>query len=648
MDPWHSKGLGLSPDYGGFAGAAHQDPQLSSYGGFSSSPPIQSFERPGTLRAHQEDFQRSTGGYKSGKGKGGKGSKSHAGKDGWSGKAAPEPERKVGGCGGVIAELTSDGRLGTMSRNDRTQSDFRHSRRPQTSQAFDKDYSRRVDYKVSEPDDDWAKNPDIFSSANYDNYDSHAWDQPQAHVVPSSGGRCASLTAKMPYAGIAAELTSDGRLRADWRASEGHDFEASRQGKGNDSWSNEWRGSVRSFDENYWSSPASKGKGKGKSKKGKDKAAWNSLDRWYGWSKNEQVDGWEKGSVDRRVPDRRVPAFSPGAEQPQDMDEQYGQYGHWHPQGQAGELRDPQEIDQKKQRRRRKKKKAAFEKANAMSIEEREVLARARREELSAEKEAEAKGIPRLLKSTDWEEVVADEHLCSWMSIQRSNPAVLAEDFQILMDRALWKDIDGTCAEAREKAAWMVASGCQCEHRYNHGILEPVEIPDWMSGLMERWLSILSLERDQLPNSVEVTWFDDARDARWLSDDESLFRTPTQDIHVICVALGGPRLFRAGLRCGTRFSTPVRGTVSEVTLSHGDTCAIEGRFQKHFVHQSVGRQVENDGSSSNEGYLHVTFRWIVKHSRNCPLHEHGASEAEEPSEDDVSSASAASDDGEVE
>eukprot|EP00435_Cladocopium_sp_Y103_P045926 s1441_g13.t1 len=167
------------------------------------------------------------------------------------------------------------------------------------------------------------------------------------------------------------------------------------------------------------------------------------------------------------------------------------------------------------------------------------------------------------------------------------------------------------------------------------------------SGLMERWLSILSLERDQLPNSVEVTWFDDARDARWLSDDESLFRTPTQDIHVICVALGGPRLFRAGLRCGTRFSTPVRGTVSEVTLSHGDTCVMEGRFQKHFVHQSVGQQVESDGSSSNEGYLYVTFRWIAKHSRNCP-HEPGASEAEEPSEDDVSSASAASDDGDAE
>lgn len=90
-----------------------------------------------------------------------------------------------------------------------------------------------------------------------------------------------------------------------------------------------------------------------------------------------------------------------------------------------------------------------------------------------------------------------------------------------------------------------------------------------------------------------------------------------QDIHVICIALGGPRIFRvltqachdvpciyhsfsaavalvaqAGLRCGAR-KTPVRGiwrcsssvcnkaflstgTVSEVTLSHGDTCALEG------------------------------------------------------------------------
>ncbi|CAL1139317.1 unnamed protein product [Cladocopium goreaui] len=133
------------------------------------------------------------------------------------------------------------------------------------------------------------------------------------------------------------------------------------------------------------------------------------------------------------------------------MDEQYGQYGHWHPQGQAGELRDPQdgqkalqtvsassELSQAQKQREgednqcscsgfvgrrlikrskggkrvwaflgKTESEAAFEKANAMSIEEREVLARAsqkprdvprcakiiqdpaRREELSAEKEAE-------------------------------------------------------------------------------------------------------------------------------------------------------------------------------------------------------------------------------------------------------------------
>eukprot|EP00913_Durusdinium_trenchii_P035143 g32877.t1 len=62
---------------------------------------------------------------------------------------------------------------------------------------------------------------------------------------------------------------------------------------------------------------------------------------------------------------------------------------------------------------------------------------------------------------------------------------------------------------------------------------------------------------------------------------------------------------------------------------------MEGRFQKHFVHQEFVREAEKDGPASPLGYAHVAFRWIVRHSRSCPFHDPGAGDvcAEEPSED---------------
>ena len=61
------------------------------------------------------------------------------------------------------------------------------------------------------------------------------------------------------------------------------------------------------------------------------------------------------------------------------------------------------------------------------------------------------------------------------------------------------------------------------------------------------------------------------------------------------------------------------GTVSEVTLSNGDTCAMEGRFQKHFVHQEFAQACAQEvfnlfsgadqvANSTASDCVHVSFR----------------------------------------
>eukprot|EP00434_Breviolum_minutum_P037718 symbB.v1.2.033450.t1/scaffold4145.1/size43913/5 len=245
--------MGPPPQYDSFVGSSTRQGQALSYQGFSSVPSFQSFEGSAgrSWGRHRQDNQRPTASFDP-VGKGSKSGKaSPGGKVGLSGKAPAEPEQKPR-CGGVIAELTSDGRLGDSSRHTKlsTPSYASHPARPQAFEHYShtRGYEYRHGpssyngYKVAETDDDdWAKNPDIFSSVN------PAFDH--VHQEVSWKG---SQPARMPYAGIAAELTNDGRLRTDWWApegktregslfwkEEGHAFESSKSGKAGEAWSGE-------------------------------------------------------------------------------------------------------------------------------------------------------------------------------------------------------------------------------------------------------------------------------------------------------------------------------------------------------------------------------------------------------------------------
>lgn len=96
--------------------------------------------------------------------------------------------------------------------------------------------------------------------------------------------------------------------------------------------------------------------------------------------------------------------------------------------------------------------------------------------------------------------MVADEHLCCWMSIQRSNPFVLEEDLQTLLERAPWKDAPGRSGEAmnsqsdslrrlrrrRRRPGWLgLSANVRLEALESHKMLADaapwaVVMPEWM------------------------------------------------------------------------------------------------------------------------------------------------------------------------
>ncbi|CAE7380890.1 unnamed protein product [Symbiodinium microadriaticum] len=181
-----------------------------------------------------------------------------------------------GAAGGIVAELTGDGRFSSGHQLNAGAPAF-HPRQHQTPQQ-----TFEFEGVANPDDDDWVKNPDIRSY----------WTAPDAKQGSSVRQVPVPTASSGRYAGIAAELTSDGRLDPEpWQGN----YPASvpvgkglpKPGTPGNDWRREWRGEEPSrlkSAEEHWNprslNGSSKGKGKGK-KGGKDAVG----PEWYGWSK---------------------------------------------------------------------------------------------------------------------------------------------------------------------------------------------------------------------------------------------------------------------------------------------------------------------------------------------------------------------------
>eukprot|EP00439_Symbiodinium_sp_Y106_P024065 s741_g2.t3 len=171
-------------------------------------------------------------------------------------------------AGGIVAELTGDGRFSSGHQLNAGAPAF-HPRQHQTPQQ-----TFEFEGVANPDDDDWVKNPDIRSY----------WTAPDAKQGSSVRQVPIPTASSGRYAGIAAELTSDGRLDPEpWQ---GNNYPSSvpvgkgfpKPGTPGNDWRREWRGEEPSrlkSAEEHWNTRSLNGssKGKGKGKKGKDLCA---------------------------------------------------------------------------------------------------------------------------------------------------------------------------------------------------------------------------------------------------------------------------------------------------------------------------------------------------------------------------------------
>eukprot|EP00931_Biecheleriopsis_adriatica_P059839 TRINITY_DN3586_c0_g1_i2.p1 TRINITY_DN3586_c0_g1~~TRINITY_DN3586_c0_g1_i2.p1 ORF type:complete len:608 (-),score=112.27 TRINITY_DN3586_c0_g1_i2:7-1713(-) len=218
----------------------------------------------------------------------------------------------------------------------------------------------------------------------------------------------------------------------------------------------------------------------------------------------------------------------------------------------------------------------------------------------------------------NWSDLVANEHLRSWMTIKHE-PAVTMEDYRELSDRVPWLEFQGEAsARLTRRTMWYTRNGCTCSYQYGKARVTGSPMPPWLEAMMRRWFASLRLSDDSLPNCLNLNLYENGRqNVSWHADDEPLFQGKLEDTRIISVSLGETRTFDIGLRAPRRGGVlkPEKGSIQSFDLSHGHICTMEGRFQKHYLHQ-LGK---GSKGASKGARINVTFRYIKNHQPGCPL-----------------------------
>lgn len=217
-------------------------------------------------------------------------------------------------------------------------------------------------------------------------------------------------------------------------------------------------------------------------------------------------------------------------------------------------------------------------------------------------------------KNVKWVYPISDESRRSFAGFLRCPVTIPQADsfFEKVRDGTEWSQptLGKTGMLIPRKTAWMVQGRCKCTYRYGTVEVEAQTFPPWMNEIMRTYMPLCGLKPHEWPNSCNLNLYDDgAASVAWHTDDETLFQGKFQDIRIISVSLGQKRKFEM------RLNWPEEGedNVRRIMLGNGDLCTMEGMFQKHFQHR-----VPKEISAASDPRINLTWRYVVKHTPQCP------------------------------
>ena len=222
---------------------------------------------------------------------------------------------------------------------------------------------------------------------------------------------------------------------------------------------------------------------------------------------------------------------------------------------------------------------------------------------------------------TAWSPLLKDDLTGSYMRIRRGAFAAQAPQWeaQIQQLAALSRPTLRDGGHMRSKSvAWYTNRGCTCTRRYpgmptttSGSGVEPRPFPEWLTNIMRAVMPACGLSGPpHWPNSCELTTYANEEEGRELAaDDADLFHGTEKPGMTITMVLGATRKFTWKL---IKRKKGTKGRLQDTTLSAGDLHIMEGRMQAHY-HFGVPR-----GNGQHAPQTWVVWRWIMKHSAECP------------------------------
>jgi len=222
---------------------------------------------------------------------------------------------------------------------------------------------------------------------------------------------------------------------------------------------------------------------------------------------------------------------------------------------------------------------------------------------------------PLSVKRVDsgWRSVLHDEHRRTFVSHRKGtfSATTLREWWNILRERISWRRPKTDDLILPRSAAWLTVQGCQCRYEYGGLAFDPLPMADWFLELTDTICRTIGLT--ERPNSCNANYYDNGtQSVGWHSDDEPLFDALKRDVLILSLSLGATRVFELASK-----DKPLE--ITKLPLEDGDLCTMEGLCQKHYRHR-VPRQRAPTGPRIN-----LTWRWLLRHERHCPLADAGSS-----------------------
>ncbi|CAJ1377876.1 unnamed protein product [Effrenium voratum] len=207
--------------------------------------------------------------------------------------------------------------------------------------------------------------------------------------------------------------------------------------------------------------------------------------------------------------------------------------------------------------------------------------------------------------ASQWIQVVSDEHRRSFVSYRSGafREAQLQEWFDRLRSDLRWDKPEVKGRPLPRSACWLTADGCSCTYRYSGTQWPNMIMPPWFLDLTDEVCRACGVTTR--PNSCNANLYEDGSESvGWHADDEPCFDAKRCDALIISLSLGATRTFV--LRPNDDQMSQTR-----LALANGDLCTMEGLFQKHYMHAVLQER------HSRSARINLTWRWVVKHDREC-------------------------------